>query len=133
MIDIKHLRAFLAVVEAAHQGRAAEELGVQQSTLSRQITALEDDLGVSLFERDHSGMRLTAIGADFLIGARRTLFEFDRIVTFAARAGRAEAGHITIGFLISLAAGRQRELIAGFAIRSKDVVIEFVEAGREEL
>lgn len=78
-------------------------------------------------------MRLTSTGAEFLIAVRRTLFEFDRAVTFAARVGRAEAGHITIGFLISLAAGRQRELISKFASRSRDVVIEFVEAGREEL
>ena len=85
MIDVKHFRAFITTAEVLNVSRAAELLKVQPSTLSRQIAALEDKLGVSLFERRRSGMQLTTAGAGFLSGVLRTLYEFDRAVTFAGR------------------------------------------------
>jgi len=133
MIDLKHLRAFIAVAEASNIGRAAEFLQMQPSTLSRQITALEEKAGVWLFDRHRGGMRLTDAGAGFLAGARRTLYEFDRAVAFAGRSGRAEAGHISFGFFVSLSAGHQRELVSGFASRSEGVEIDLIEARREDL
>ena len=133
MIDLKHLRAFIAVAEASNIGRAAEILRMQPSTLSRQITALEENAGVWLFDRHRGGMRLTIAGAGFLAGARCTLYEFDRVVAFAGRSGRAEAGYISFGFFVSLSAGRQRELVSGFASRSGELEIDLVEARREDL
>ena len=133
MIDVKHFRAFITTAEVLNVSRAAELLKVQPSTLSRQITALEDKLGVSLFERRRSGMQLTTAGAGFLSGVLRTLYEFDRAVTFAGRSGLGQAGQITLGFFLSLSAGRQRELVSGFASRSEGVEIDLVEGGREDL
>ena len=133
MIDLKHLRAFIAVAEALNIGRAAESLQMQPSTLSRQITGLEEKAGVWLFDRHRGGMRLTVAGAAFLAGARRTLFELERAVAFAGRSGRAEAGQISFGFFVSLSTGRQRELVSGFVSRSEDVEVDLVEARREDL
>jgi DNA-binding transcriptional LysR family regulator len=133
MIDLKHLRAFVAVAEALNIGRAADILQIQQSTLSRQITALEEEAGVWLFERHRGGMRLTVAGAACLAGTRRTLYEFERMVAFAGRSGRAEAGQITFGCFLSLSAGHQRELVSGFGSRYEDVEIDVIEAGREDL
>ncbi len=59
--------------------RAAQVLGIQQSAVSRRVRALEDKLGVSLFERDASGIRLTEAGRRFLDRSRSALAEMSVI------------------------------------------------------
>jgi DNA-binding transcriptional LysR family regulator len=62
-LDLRKLRYFLAVAHHRNFGRAAEELLLAQPALSRAIQALETDLGVALFERDHHKVTLTPPGA----------------------------------------------------------------------
>ena len=61
-MELYQLRGFAAVAESGHLTRAAERLHLSQPALSAQIKALEDELGVHLFERGPSGMALTAAG-----------------------------------------------------------------------
>src|SRR5262249_2170911 len=68
--------------------QAASALGVQQSAVSRRVRLLEDMLGVSLFERYHAGVRVTAAGAQFLEQARRALYQLDYAIKTAGAAGR---------------------------------------------
>ncbi|GIL26212.1 LysR family transcriptional regulator [Actinocatenispora comari] len=68
-LDLRKLRYFVTVADRLHFGRAAEELHIAQPVLSRQIRALEHDLGVSLFSRDRHGVELTAAGRQLLADA----------------------------------------------------------------
>ena len=72
-LDLRKLRYFLAVADALNFGRAAEELMIAQPVLSRQIRALEKDLGAQLFLRDTRGTRLTPIGEQLQHEARSLL------------------------------------------------------------
>lgn len=71
LMDLRHLRCFLAVAEELHFARAAEKLHIEQSPLSRAIKELEEELGVALFARTTRRTRLTRAGALFLEHVQR--------------------------------------------------------------
>jgi DNA-binding transcriptional LysR family regulator len=72
--DLVTVRAFLAVVERRHFGRAAEDLGVSVSTVTKRIQRLEADLGLPLLERDSGGVvDLTPAGRRFVQFAPQVL------------------------------------------------------------
>ncbi|HMV69607.1 MAG TPA: LysR family transcriptional regulator, partial [Myxococcota bacterium] len=62
--DWNHARAFLATAELGSFSAAAQALGLAQPTVGRQVAALEQELGVTLFERAGRGVALTAAGLD---------------------------------------------------------------------
>lgn len=72
-MELYQLRGFVAVAELSHLTRAAERLHVSQPALSAQIKALEEDLGLELFERSSSGMSLTPAGHRLIGDARKLL------------------------------------------------------------
>ncbi len=73
MVSLAQIEYFVAVAEEGHMGRAAQRVHVSQPPLSRQIRALEDELGTPLFERTSRGMRLLPAGERFLEPARTIL------------------------------------------------------------
>src|SRR2546429_3483296 len=83
--------------------RAATVLGVRQSAVSRRVRELEDELGVSLFERHHAGVRVTNAGARFLQEARTALVQLDYAVKTAAAAGSGTVGRPSHGTMSSVA------------------------------
>ncbi|MFF4244592.1 LysR substrate-binding domain-containing protein [Streptomyces sp. NPDC001822] len=99
MLDLRQLRYFVAVAEAEHVGRAAEELHISQSPLSRQIAQLEKNLGLTLFERSQQRIRLTADGKVFLTETRALLRHADRLENLGRRLGRGEEGGLCIGYV----------------------------------
>lgn len=96
-MELYQLRSFSTVAGLGHVTRAAEKLHISQPALSAQLKALEDELGVHLFERTSSGMQLTAAGERLLAHAERTL-DAARDLQAEARAmsGRV-AGHLRVG------------------------------------
>jgi DNA-binding transcriptional LysR family regulator len=96
------LAQFAAVARHEHVTRAAAELGVPQSTLSRAVTRLESDLGVALFARQGRTLSLTTAGRTFLASAERALTAVEQ----AAESVRADAdpakGKVAFGFLHTL-------------------------------
>ena len=61
-MELKQIRYFLAIVEVGSFSVAADELYISQSSLSKQISALEKELGVRLFDRSKRQIALTAAG-----------------------------------------------------------------------
>src|SRR5436190_23626263 len=84
-LDLAQIRAFVAVVDHRHFGRAAEALNVTQQALSKRVARLEPALGARLLERGPGGVELTAAGERLLPGARRMLEVADRAVADVRR------------------------------------------------
>ncbi|MEM1417810.1 MAG: LysR family transcriptional regulator [Myxococcota bacterium] len=72
-MSLSQIEYFVAIAEEGHMGRAARRLHVSQPPLSRQLRALEDELGARLFARTPRGMRLLPAGEAFLTEARAVL------------------------------------------------------------
>ncbi len=102
-MELRHLRYFVAVAESLNFGRAARQLTISQPPLSRQIRALEEELGTPLFARNRRAVSLTAAGSALLPEARGLLREADALKETARHLATGEAGTIALGF-ISVAA-----------------------------
>jgi DNA-binding transcriptional LysR family regulator len=96
-LELRHLRYFIAVAEERHVTRAAERLGMQQPPLSRQIKAIERELGVQLFRRKARGVELTDAGSAFFERAQTMLSYLDQAFETTRRTARGELGRICVG------------------------------------
>ncbi|MGW3941183.1 LysR family transcriptional regulator [Streptomyces phaeochromogenes] len=119
-LDLRKLRYFVAVADRLHFGRAADELHIAQPVLSRQIRALEQDLGASLFTRDRHGVALTDAGRQLLADAGPLLASTHAVrrrVSVAARGNRRLMVGFRAGIPVIPAA-------RAFEARHPDVVVD---------
>ncbi|TQV82644.1 LysR family transcriptional regulator [Exilibacterium tricleocarpae] len=102
-MNIRDLRYFLAVAELEHFGQAADQCCVSQPTLSGQIKKLEEQLGVTLFERTNRRVMLTEVGEHIAHSARRILREVDTVHDIAKSSHDPLAGKFRLGAFPTLA------------------------------
>jgi DNA-binding transcriptional LysR family regulator len=128
-MNLRHLHAFVSIAEAGGIARAGARLTVSQPAASRQILALEAELGVRLFDRIGRRLRLTSEGEDLLRQSRRLLMDAELL---GARARALKGGHtgilrvgatpMAIEHTLSLFLGQYRR-------RHPGVEVHFVEDG----
>jgi LysR family transcriptional regulator, cyn operon transcriptional activator len=132
-MNLRHLQAFATIVDVGGFARAATRLHLSQPALSRQIHALEADLGVTLFDRIGRRVQLTAQGEELLRRCRRLLAEAESLGERARELKRGETG------ILRLAATPQviENLLAPFLIqyrrRHPGVEVHLVEDGGARL
>ena len=98
-IEHRHLRYFLAVAEELHFRKAAEKLFISQPGLSRQIKQMEQDLGVTLFERNNRRVALTKTGDYLQKELQINLKNLEDILTHSKLIHHGKEGHLTLGFV----------------------------------
>lgn len=113
-VHVRDLRYFVAVAEELHFTRAAELLHISQPSLSKQIRALERDLGFPLFRRDRRTVALTDAGEALLPRARALLAGWDEALAEAARRARAAEEMLRVGFQTSVAGALYQLAVAQF-------------------
>src|SRR3954471_2685567 len=97
-MELRHLRYFGAVAEALNFTKASARLRVAQPALSRQMTDLEDEIGVDLMKRSPRGVTLTAEGRLFLDEVRELLKRADESVEKVRALARGEYGELHVGY-----------------------------------
>ena len=116
-ISVRHLRAFLALVQSRHFTRAAQSIALSQSAFSAAIQTLEQAVGAQLFERHTRKVILTAAGEAFEGSARRTLQELQTGLESVRGLADHRHGSVSIAVLPSLAAGWLPPVLAEFSRR----------------
>jgi DNA-binding transcriptional LysR family regulator len=98
-MEFRQIRSFLSIAETLHFGRTAELIHLSQPALSLQIRALEEEVGVRLFERNRRKTTLTAAGFAFRDDAARALSQLDQAMRKAKLAANGKLGLLRIGFI----------------------------------
>lgn len=132
-LSYRDLEILLAVAESGSFRKASERMSLGQSAVSRRIQKLEDLLGVSLFERRSSGVRLTPAGSGFSFRARSVMREMETAFEVARSAGVAGNGHLCVGLIASMSRGPVRSLFEKFIAEHSDVEVCWTETDRSEL
>lgn len=95
--EIRLLETVLVLAEELHFSRAAQRLGIDQSTVSRRIDELEGELGYRLFERNHQIVELTEAGRKFVEEARLALLHVERAVQSGRSANENAEAVLNVG------------------------------------
>lgn len=132
-MELRQLRQVLVLAETLNFHRAAERLHMAQPPLSTSIRKLEEELGVTLFDRTPSGLRLTPAGTAVLNSARRALFFTDEIRRAAREGERGEQGLLKLGFVGSATYVLMPRMIRAFRARHPRVELVIEESTTIEL
>lgn len=132
-MDLRHLRYIVATARNGSFSAAAQEFNVRQPIVSKRIKEAEQELGVRLFERSTAGARLTLIGEDFVVEARRILDAADRLTKRVKVSGDGKSGRLVVGFYKSLSAGALRAFLREFRETHTEIDVELIEAPYKEL
>jgi DNA-binding transcriptional LysR family regulator len=132
-MNLRFLRTFVAIADNAGFARAAARLNLTQSAASRQIQALEDELGLRLFVRIGRSVRLTREGEDLLVRSRQLLFDAEALGQRASALKTGEVGVLRVGATPQAI----ESLLAGFLLRYRKrhggVEVHLVEDGGSRL
>lgn len=132
-LQIRDLKVVLAVAEAGSFRQASLRLNLSQSATSRRVQKLEDNFGVSLFERRSTGARLTTAGERFTRRIKMILDDLNAAVETVQSAGTVENGLLRVGLIASLSRGPIRRIFEQYLNAFDHVEICFHEADRSEL
>jgi DNA-binding transcriptional LysR family regulator len=126
-MELRHLRYAVAVADTLNFTRAAERLHIAQPPLTQQIRALENEIGLTLFDRTNRKVSLTAAGAVFVEHARRILRDVEGMTAASQRVHRGEEGRLVIGFLSSIAFDYFPRVMRTFRTRYPAAQVELLE------
>jgi len=132
-VNIAQLEYFLAVARSKKFSRAAEDSYVSQSSLSKQIKALEEELGVDLFIRSSAGVSLTPAGETFLEFARKTCRDHESVLLDLERYNTSAHFRVRIGALPLMGAYDLNSDLADFQLDNMATQIDVCERNQDDI
>ncbi|NKQ56848.1 LysR family transcriptional regulator [Amycolatopsis sp. K13G38] len=132
-MTLQQLLYFLAVADTRHFTRAAEQAYVAQPSLSKQIRALEDELGAPLFSRARGNVALTAAGEALLPIARRITSDVDTARLEIAELVGLRRGRVRVGATPSLCVSLFADVLHRFHEEYPGVELSVEESGSKDL
>lgn len=126
-MNLDVLRTFVAIAQSGSLNKTAERMRVSQSTLTRQMQSLEQELDSRLFERSRSGVALTAAGQAFLGRAIPLLAQLDAAIGEVRKLARGQTDSLRIGYMMSAAADFLSPALATIRAAHPEVKVKLVD------
>jgi DNA-binding transcriptional LysR family regulator len=126
-LNLDLLRSFFVVAEHGSLNKAAERLRLSQSTLTRQMHALEHELGGRLLERSSTGVALTAAGNAIMEQVRPAVVALDAALGEARRTARGQSAQLRIGYLQSATADYLNPALAALRRKQSQVKLKLLD------
>jgi DNA-binding transcriptional LysR family regulator len=130
-MELRQLRYFVAVAETGNISTAAKNIFLTQPALSRQIKALETEIGQCLLERRAHSVHLTPVGEGLLREARELLQHADQVLERVRGAGRGV--RLRVGYAPSLASGILSAAVENFTQTHPDAKVELFDLSTGEM
>src|SRR5271170_2523296 len=122
-MELRQIRSFLSIAETLHFGRTAEVIHLSQPALSLQLRALEEEIGVRLFERNRRKTTLTAAGSAFRDDAAAALSQLEQAIRRARLAASGKLGPLRIAFVSTVGSEIVSNIVRQF--RKSNPEVEF--------
>jgi DNA-binding transcriptional LysR family regulator len=132
-MDLVDLRYLSIAVETGSFSNAAQSLGVNPATISRRVIRLEDELGVTIFERGAFGIRLTAAGRRLMVKVRRALNDLDDVLQVSKSSGAGMTGHVRLGVRMPPLGQPMQTLLAAWHNQHPDVILTLHELNDHQI
>jgi LysR family transcriptional regulator, benzoate and cis,cis-muconate-responsive activator of ben and cat genes len=130
-MELRQLRYFVAVAETGNISRAAQKIFLTQPALSRQIKALEEEIGQCLLERQAHSIRLTPAGEALLREARELLRHAEQVLETVRATGKGV--RLRVGYAPSLASGLLSAAVENFSQVHPGARIELFDLSTAEM
>jgi len=130
-MELRQLRYFLAVAEQGNISQPAKRIFLTQPALSRQLKALEDEIGQCLLERQAHSIRLTPVGETMLREARNLLQHADQVLERVRNSGCGL--RLRVGYAPSLAAGMLSVAVGNFTQAHPNTHVELFDLSTAEM
>jgi DNA-binding transcriptional LysR family regulator len=133
MIELRHLRYFVAVAEELNFRRAAERIHIDQTPLSRTIRDLEDRLGLQLFVRGPRKLHLTPAGLRLLKEVRKIFIRIERTFRVVRETDARFRAPLRIGVADGIAQPKLSECLVSWRVVAPEIQLELTEMRASEL
>jgi DNA-binding transcriptional LysR family regulator len=132
-MELIQLKYFLTVVKFKHFTQAADELCISQSSLSKHIKALENELGIQLLDRSTRNFNLTAFGEEFVLFCNKVLEDYNQLNSMLKAYLAQEKQHIKIGAVPVMNQYGITTIIAAFQKNFPNILVEIIQRKTKEL
>lgn len=132
-MEIKQLKNFLMVAKYQHFTLAAEQICISQSALSKQIRALESEMGVALLDRCGRNVYITSAGQEFLVFADEVVSSYDKLRNKMNQYKATYTGHITIGTVPFMSQYGLNSILTSFFKQHPEIKVQIIEDKGEQI
>ncbi|MDO9402553.1 MAG: LysR substrate-binding domain-containing protein [Polaromonas sp.] len=132
-INFRLLGSFLAVADNASFRKAADQLHLSLPAVSMQISQLEEQLGVTLFQRTTRRVDLTSEGEQLMISARKAMAELETGLSQIQQAADVQQGHLSFGCVPTVAGSRLPAILTTFAREYPGISLRVRELAQPDL
>ncbi len=133
MADLKRFEYVLALSECKNFSQAAQQLDISQSTLSQYIQKIEKEIGVSLFDRSVSPLKLTQYGEIYVKGARKIVDAYSETLDSIGDVDSGTIGSVRVGLSPSRASFMLPQVVSEFTQLYPQVTLKFIESKSKDI